>query len=235
MITGNLELLETRVDGDNARALLKEAQDAAALGSQLTEQLLTFARQRQLDPHVVSLNELIIGVADMLRRTLGEQTSLSMTRTGAMARRWSVRFAVGTFNTWDGGCEALRDLRVAGADPETLSFLGLHRTMAGASKHSLELRLRELTRTTAGEPVCSTAGLLADRLAERAISSPDGIRRRRFYGFPLIGFRGSFALKGREAAHHLLIAELAEIEVVEADCIEGLRCCETDELIDLSA
>jgi hypothetical protein len=84
-----------------------------------------------------------------------------------MARRWSVRFAVGTFNTWDGACEALRDLRVAGADPETLSFLGLHRTMAGASKHSLELRLRELTRTTAGEPVCCTAGLLADRLAER--------------------------------------------------------------------
>jgi signal transduction histidine kinase len=72
-----VELLEPRVDGDNARAFLKEAQDAAALGSQLTDQLLTFARQRQLDPHVVSLNELIIGVADMLRRTLGEQISLS--------------------------------------------------------------------------------------------------------------------------------------------------------------
>jgi signal transduction histidine kinase len=77
VITGNLELLEPRVDGDNARAFLKEAKDAAALGSQLTDQLLTFARQRQLDPHVVSLNELIIGVADMLRRTLGEQISLS--------------------------------------------------------------------------------------------------------------------------------------------------------------
>ena len=81
VITGNLELLETRVDGDNARALLKEAQDAAALGSQLTEQLLTFARQRQLDPHVVCLNDLVIGVADMLRRTLGEQISLSTSLT----------------------------------------------------------------------------------------------------------------------------------------------------------
>jgi PAS domain S-box-containing protein len=77
LITGNLELLETRVDGDDARAILKEAQNAAVLGSQLTEQLLTFARQRQLDPHVVRLNDLIIGVADMLRRTLGEQISLS--------------------------------------------------------------------------------------------------------------------------------------------------------------
>src|SRR5262249_45414536 len=56
VITGNLELLEARVDGDVARALLKEAQDAAALGSQLTGQLLTFARQRQLDPRIVCLN-----------------------------------------------------------------------------------------------------------------------------------------------------------------------------------
>jgi PAS domain S-box-containing protein len=77
VITGNLELLETRVGGDDARALLKEAQNAAVLGSQLTEQLLTFARQRQLDPRVVSLNDLVIGVAEMLRRTLGAQISLS--------------------------------------------------------------------------------------------------------------------------------------------------------------
>ena len=77
VITGNLELLETRVDGDDARALLKEAQNAAVLGAQLTEQLLTFARQRQLDPRVVNLNDLVLGVADMLRRTLGEQISLS--------------------------------------------------------------------------------------------------------------------------------------------------------------
>jgi signal transduction histidine kinase/CheY-like chemotaxis protein len=77
VIAGNLELLETRIDGDDAGALLKEAQNAAALGSQLTEQLLTFVRQRQLDPHVVRLNDLVIGVAGMLRRTLGEQISLS--------------------------------------------------------------------------------------------------------------------------------------------------------------
>jgi signal transduction histidine kinase len=34
VITGNLELLETRVDGDDARALLKEAQNAAVRASQ---------------------------------------------------------------------------------------------------------------------------------------------------------------------------------------------------------
>jgi hypothetical protein len=84
-----------------------------------------------------------------------------------MARLRSARFAVGTFNTWDGVCEALRDLRVAGVDLNTLSFLGLHRAMAGAGEHSLELQLRVLTLTKAGEPVCCTGGPLADRLAER--------------------------------------------------------------------
>jgi hypothetical protein len=84
-----------------------------------------------------------------------------------MARRRSARFAVGTFNGWDDACEALRDLRVAGVDPETFSFLGLRTRMTGARKHNLKLRLCELTPTTAGERVCCTAGLLADRLAER--------------------------------------------------------------------
>jgi hypothetical protein len=93
-----------------------------------------------------------------------------------MPRRWSVRFAVGTFNTWDGACEALRDLRVAGVDPETLSFLGLHRTMTGARKHSLELRLRELTLTKVGEPVFCTAGPSADRLAERVNDGAESLQ-----------------------------------------------------------
>jgi hypothetical protein len=84
-----------------------------------------------------------------------------------MARGRPARFAVGTFTALDGVCEALRDLRVAGVDAKTLNFLGLHRTMAGATKHRFELRLRELTLTRAGERVCCTAGPLADRLAER--------------------------------------------------------------------
>ena len=48
VITGNLELLEPRVSDDESRALLKEAQDAAGLGSKLTDQLLTFARRRHM-------------------------------------------------------------------------------------------------------------------------------------------------------------------------------------------
>jgi hypothetical protein len=73
----------------------------------------------------------------------------------------------------------LRDLRIAGVDAKTLSFLGLQRTMAGATKHGIELQLRELALTKAGEPVLCTAGPLADRLGERvndgAASLPEAL------------------------------------------------------------
>jgi hypothetical protein len=59
VITGNLELLESCPEHERA-GLLKEAQDAAALGSKLTDELLTFSRQRRFDPQVVQLNELVI-------------------------------------------------------------------------------------------------------------------------------------------------------------------------------
>src|SRR5262249_47276109 len=72
VIAGNLELLEPRLDNADARVLLKDAQDAAALGSKLTDQLLTFARRRHMDAHVIQLNDLVVSITDMLRRTLGE-------------------------------------------------------------------------------------------------------------------------------------------------------------------
>jgi PAS domain S-box-containing protein len=77
VITGNLELLEPLLKIDDQRALLKEAQDAAALGSKLTDQLLTFARRRHMDAQVIQLNDLVVNIADMLRRTLGEHITLS--------------------------------------------------------------------------------------------------------------------------------------------------------------
>ena len=77
VISGNLELLEMRLDDEDSRALLADARDAAALGSKLTDQLLTFARRRHMEPQVIQLNDLVVNITDMLRRTLGEHISLS--------------------------------------------------------------------------------------------------------------------------------------------------------------
>jgi PAS domain S-box-containing protein len=77
VITGNLELLEPHQTGEAPKILLKEAQEATALGSKLTDQLLTFARRRHMDAHIIQLNELVVSITDMLRRTLGEHIALS--------------------------------------------------------------------------------------------------------------------------------------------------------------
>jgi len=72
VITGNLELLETRVRQEDDRQLIDEAQKATMLGAKLTEHLLAFARQQPLRPEVIDLNRLVIDMSDWLHRTLGE-------------------------------------------------------------------------------------------------------------------------------------------------------------------
>jgi len=81
VITGNLELLEPHLSNDDARSLLKEAREAAGLGSKLTDQLLTFGRRRHMDAQVIQLNDLVVSVTEMLRRTLGEHITLSTSLT----------------------------------------------------------------------------------------------------------------------------------------------------------
>jgi signal transduction histidine kinase len=72
VITGNLELLETRARHNEQRELIVQAQEAAALGAKLSKQLLAFARRQPLDPKVIDLNALVLSMSDWLPRTLGE-------------------------------------------------------------------------------------------------------------------------------------------------------------------
>ena len=77
IITGNLELVQDQLERDDLRNLVKKAQDASELGAQLTSHLLSFARRRTQDVQTIQLNELLLSVTEMLRRTLGEHVSLS--------------------------------------------------------------------------------------------------------------------------------------------------------------
>ena len=96
VITGNLELLEPHLDRDEPRVLLKEAQDATALGSKLTDELLTFARRRHMDAHDIQLNDLVVSITDLLRRTLGEHITLS---TSLAREVWLTRADPGQFQS----------------------------------------------------------------------------------------------------------------------------------------
>jgi PAS domain S-box-containing protein len=88
VITGNLELLDMRLEDERARVLLKRAQDAAEMGARLTSRLLTFARRRQFSPAPLNLNEQVMGMVDLLRRTLGEDIDLN---ARLAPRLWTVR------------------------------------------------------------------------------------------------------------------------------------------------
>lgn len=77
VITGNLELLDMQIDDCRQRSLLKDAQDAADLGADLTARLLAFAKRSVLAPEAVNLNELILSLESILNRTLGANIELS--------------------------------------------------------------------------------------------------------------------------------------------------------------
>lgn len=71
IITGNLELLDMQLTDDGQRDLLREAQEAADLGAELTARLLAFARRSVLEPEKVDLNALTAKMMGLLSRTLG--------------------------------------------------------------------------------------------------------------------------------------------------------------------
>jgi PAS domain S-box-containing protein len=75
VILGNTELLENEL-GDNP--LLATIDRAATRGAELTQRLLTFARQQALQPQSIDLMELIPGLHDLFHRTLGEPVKISM-------------------------------------------------------------------------------------------------------------------------------------------------------------
>ena len=76
IITGNHELLEMELADPEQKDLLARANNAALMGARLTSRLLTFARRRRLEPVVLDLNEQVLGMAELLRRTLGETIAL---------------------------------------------------------------------------------------------------------------------------------------------------------------
>ena len=70
VISGNLELLERRIAENEGREILKEAQDASHLGAELSRRLLAFGRRQSLLPKATDINSLVVGMIDLLRRTL---------------------------------------------------------------------------------------------------------------------------------------------------------------------
>jgi len=70
-VLGNIELASLRTRDQNLLSVLRSAASAAERGAKLTGQLLAFARKQHLAPRVVSLNELVSSMGDLLLQTIG--------------------------------------------------------------------------------------------------------------------------------------------------------------------
>lgn len=77
-ILGYSELLLPTLSGDDSRRRdVAEIIEAANRAARLTKQLLAFSRKQILKPEMLAPNDLVAGVASMLRPLLGENISLS--------------------------------------------------------------------------------------------------------------------------------------------------------------
>ena len=88
VIIGNHELFQADPCAPEAPDLVRRANEAAEMGARLTNRLLSFSRQRKLEPTLLTLNEQVLNMTDMLRRSLGETIDIS---TSMSANLWSVR------------------------------------------------------------------------------------------------------------------------------------------------
>ncbi|MEG3179411.1 response regulator [Sphingomonas sp. LT1P40] len=73
VISGNLELIEHRVEDPRVLRLAGFARHATSSAAKLTHQLLAFSRTQQLTLTPVDLNALVEGMNDILERTIGPQ------------------------------------------------------------------------------------------------------------------------------------------------------------------
>ncbi len=80
-IIGSLDLMQRRLSGNGSvdmQRFVSVATASANRAAALTQRLLAFSRQQALDPKPVNANELVRGVEDLIRRSIGESIELKI-------------------------------------------------------------------------------------------------------------------------------------------------------------
>src|SRR5579872_4097553 len=87
VIMGNLEHLERLTSPEQStHRLIAAALRGASRAAILTDRLLVFSRRHPLAPEVLSVNKLVAGMSDLLRRTIGEAILVETVLAGGL---WS--------------------------------------------------------------------------------------------------------------------------------------------------
>ena len=86
-IMGSLELVQTRVSQGRLTELdryLTAAQGASKRAAALTHRLLAFSRRQTLDPKPTDVNRLVMGMEELIRRSVGPQIALEVVTAGGL-------------------------------------------------------------------------------------------------------------------------------------------------------
>ncbi|MCC2975668.1 PAS domain S-box protein [Sphingomonas sp. PL-96] len=84
---GNLELLQMRLARgrlDELDRFINAAQGAGRRAASLTQRLLAFSRRQTLDPKPTNVNRLIVGLEELLRRTVGATTDIEIVQAAGL-------------------------------------------------------------------------------------------------------------------------------------------------------
>ena len=85
VVSGNLQLLARQISGnEKAERFISNAQQGVTRGAKLAGQLLAFGRRQPLDPKTVNLGRLVLGMDELLRRALGEETEVETSISGGL-------------------------------------------------------------------------------------------------------------------------------------------------------
>lgn len=76
VIGGNTELLSIERDADPS--LTDPIRNAVRRGAELTQRLLAFSRKQPLTPKTINLVDLVEGMSELLRRTLGDEVTVEI-------------------------------------------------------------------------------------------------------------------------------------------------------------
>jgi PAS domain S-box-containing protein len=74
----NADVLADRISDDKLRPLAEATRMAAERGADLTKRLLAFGRRQTLEPRPTDVNDLVAGMEQLMRRTLGEHIAIDI-------------------------------------------------------------------------------------------------------------------------------------------------------------
>ncbi len=85
-IIGNIDMIERRSDDERVKRMAANAREGVERATKLTAQLLAFSRSQQLDLQPVEIDALIVGMDDLLTRTLGHTVEVRTALAAGAAR-----------------------------------------------------------------------------------------------------------------------------------------------------